>query len=136
MTVRVQCCAVWLFALLAAATPARAAAPALQVTLQGKHHLARDAHAAIEVIVQLPDTSAELPLLLTPKIEGAAVELVRGRLLRSDAKRTEQGHLRFELPVVARTRGTAILRVTVITYVCSERCQQVQAATSAVLEAH
>lgn len=111
-----------------------AAAPELQILLRPEQHLARDAHTSIEVIVQLPSRSADLPLLLTPRIEGAAVELVRGRLLRSDAKLLEGGRLRFAVPVVARSEGTAIFRVNVMTYVCTEACQRLQATTSAVLE--
>lgn len=119
--------------LLLAATPAIAAAPALQITLPPEQHLSRGAHAAIEVIVQLPEPGGDLPLLLTPRIEGAAVELVRGRLLRSDAKQLSGGRLRFEVPVVARSEGTAILRVSVLTYACSETCQQLEASVHAVL---
>jgi len=115
-------------------TRAIAAAPELQISLQPEQHLPRDAHTAIEVIVQLPAGSADLPLLLTPRIEGAAVELVRGRLLRSDAKLVERGRLRFGVPVVARSEGTAILRVSVTTYICTQSCQRVEAMTSAVLE--
>ena len=136
MTVRVQSCASLFVAVFALAIAARviAAPPELQISLRPEQHLPRDAHTAIEVIVQLPRGSADLPLLLTPRIEGAAVELVRGRLLRSDAKWVEHGRLRFEVPVVARTEGTAILRVNVMTYVCSETCKRVEATTSAVLE--
>jgi hypothetical protein len=106
----------------------------LSITLRPQQHLQREAHTAIEVIVQLPQGSSELPLLLTPRIEGAAVELVRGRLMRSDAKLVEDGRLRFEVPVVARTEGTAIFRVNVMTYVCSASCQKVEVTGSAVLE--
>lgn len=131
MTVRV---AALLFAALHfAAAVAHAAAPDLQITLQPEQHLARDAHTAIEVIVQLPAASADLPLLLTPRIEGAAVELVRGRLLRSDAKKREDGGLRFEIPVVARSEGTAILRVSVVTFVCSQTCARVEATATGVI---
>jgi hypothetical protein len=119
---------------LGIAARAIAAAPELQISLRPEQHLRRDAHTAIEVIVQLPEGSADLPLLLTPRIEGAAVELVRGRLLRSDAKLVERGRLRFEVPVVARSEGTAILRVSVTTYVCEDSCRRVEATTSAVLE--
>lgn len=134
MTVRVRSCVV-LFLAISLGVCARviAAAPALQISLRPEQHLSRNAHTAIEVIVQLPEGSADHPLLLTPRIEGAAVELVRGRLLRSDAKLVERGQLRFEVPVVARSEGTAILRVSVMTYVCRETCQRVEAATSAVL---
>jgi hypothetical protein len=116
------------------AQPAAAVAPELQITLQPTQRLQRDAHTAIPVTVQLPRGSADLPLLLTPRIEGAAVELVRGRLLRSDAKQMDPEHLRFEIPVVARSEGTAILRVSLTTYVCDDSCRRVEVATSAVLE--
>lgn len=112
---------------------ASAAAGDLLLTLQPEQHLARDAHTSIAVSVQLPEGSDNLPLLLTPRIEGAAVELVRGRLLRSDAKQTDATHLRFEIPVVARSEGTAILRVQLSTYACTERCRQVQVSASTVL---
>ena len=135
MTVRVRVCASIFVAVAALTVAARviAAPPELQIFLRSEQQLPRDAHTAIEVIVQLPQGSADLPLLLTPRVEGAAVELVRGRLLRSDAKPVERGRLRFEVPVVARSEGTAILRVNVITYVCSQSCQRVEATTSAVL---
>jgi hypothetical protein len=121
-------------AVLAMASTARAIATGLQISVRPEQHLQRDAHTAIEVIVQLPEGSEDLPLLLTPRIEGAAVELVRGRLLRSDAKRVERGRLRFQVPVVAHSQGTAILRVTVMTYACSDSCQRVEASSSAVLD--
>ena len=115
---------------------ALALAPQLQITLQAEQHLPRDAHTAIPVFVQLPEGSDALPLLLTPRIEGAAVELVRGRLMRSDAKQEDRTRLRFEVPVVARSQGTAILRISVVTYVCAQSCQRIEATTSAVLEVH
>ena len=114
---------------------AQSAAPtALQIRLQPQPQLVRNAHAPIAVLVQLPNASKDLPLLLTPRIEGDAVELVRGRLMRSDAKQSDATHLRFEIPVVARSEGTAILRVSVSTYLCAESCRRIEATTSAVLE--
>jgi hypothetical protein len=104
------------------------------ITLQPEQHLHVGTHAAIEVVVQLPSTSPELPLLLTPRVEGAAVELARGRLLRSDAKPLDPSHLRFELPVVARSLGTAILRVELRTYICDAQCRPVDATASAVID--
>ena len=106
----------------------------LQLTLEPQQHLVLNAHTPIIVTVQLAAASKDLPLLLTPRIEGAAVELVRGRLMRSDAKQVDATHLRFEIPVVARSEGTAILRVNVSTYFCDERCRRIEATTSAVLE--
>jgi hypothetical protein len=124
--------ALWLCAWALAANAQ--AAPELQITLQPQQHLLLGAHAPIVVLVQLPNASKALPLLLTPRIEGAAVELVRGRLMRSDAKQTDPTHLRFELPVVARSEGTAILRVSVSSYLCEESCRRIEATTSAVLD--
>ena len=60
----------------------------------------------------------EQPLLLTPASEGDAVRVVRGRLMRADAQPTPNGELRFEVPVVVRSAGTAVLRVDVLTYHC------------------
>jgi hypothetical protein len=111
-----------------------AAAPEVSLALQPEHHLTEGEHTAIEVVVQLPSASPVLPVLLTPRIEGAAVELARGRLLRGDAKPVDETHLRFELPVVARSLGTAILRVTVRTYICDTTCRHVDAAASAVID--
>lgn len=102
--------------------------------MQAQQHLVLGAHTPILATVQLPAASKELPLLLTPRIEGAAVELVRGRLMRSDAKAIDATHLRFDVPVVARSEGTAILRVSVSSYLCDETCRRVEATTSAVLE--
>jgi hypothetical protein len=113
---------------------APALAEDLLVTLQASQVLQRNAHTGIGVLVQLPAASADAPLLLTPRIEGAAVELVRGRLLRSDGKRVDATHLRFEVPVVAKSAGTAILRVHVATYLCEDSCRRIEQAASAVLE--
>jgi hypothetical protein len=127
--------AAWALALCALASGSRAQSSGdLQIRLQPPARLTLNAHAPIIALVQLPSGSADLPLMLTPRIEGAAVELVRGRLLRSDAKQTDPTHLRFEIPVVARSAGTAILRVSVATYLCTDTCRRVEALGSAVLE--
>lgn len=112
---------------LAAAESAR-----LQVEIQGPESLERAAHLAVPVVVTLPPGDRAAPLLLTPSVEGSALEVVRGRLMRSDAKTVDAAQLRFELPVVARSEGTAILRIEVSTYVCEPRCRAVSAAASRV----
>jgi hypothetical protein len=104
----------------------------MRVEIQGDDSLQRAAHLGVPVWVQLP-AAGDAPLLLTPRSEGTAVEVVRGRLLRSDAKSIDATHLRFEVPVVARSEGTAILRVDVSTYVCETRCVQVTASASRAL---
>jgi hypothetical protein len=114
----------------------RAAESKLTVTISGPETLTRAAHASIPVWVTLPPDSTELrdlPLALTPHIDGTAIELVRGRLLRADAKAEESGQLRFLIPVVARSEGTAILRVELMTYACDPRCRRVDASTTRVL---
>lgn len=127
----------WLAALLLLypsplAAEAAADSGGLSLNIAGDDTLARAAHASIPVIVTLPE-GGEHPLLLTPSVEGSALELVRGRLIRADAKRVDAQHLRFELPVVAKSEGTAILRVEVLTYVCSPACRRVSASGSRVL---
>jgi hypothetical protein len=115
---------------------AHAAADGGQVSVhnRGDDSLPLSAHTSIPVVVELaPPSAAGHPLLLTPHIEGNAIELVRGRLLRADAKPDDATHLRFELPVVARSEGTAILRVDLITYSCDPVCRRVSASESRVL---
>jgi hypothetical protein len=111
---------------------ARAGDAAIRVSIHGEDTLPRSAHVGVSVTVELAaDTDA--PLLLTPSVEGTAVEIVRGRLMRSDAKRLDAHQLRFEVPVIARSEGTAILRVEVSSYVCAPRCRQVSGNASRVL---
>lgn len=81
-------------------------------------------HASIAVHVTVAEDGA-VPVVLTPSIEGTAVELARGRLSRADARRAADGSLRFEVPVIARGEGTAILRVELASYECKPRCKQV-----------
>lgn len=112
--------------LAAAADDAR-----LQVEIEGPDSLERAAHFNVPVRVTLPLGGAA-PLMLTPSVEGSALEVVRGRLIRSDAKPVDATQLRFELPVVARSEGTAILQIEVNTYVCEPRCRAVSARASRV----
>jgi hypothetical protein len=63
------------------------------------------------------------PLLVTPESEGPAIEVVRGRLLRSDADDPAAEPLVFRIPIVARAVGTATVRVRVRGYVCT-RCPE------------
>lgn len=95
--------------------------------------LTRASHTSIQVAVSLPAETNDMPLMLTPHIDGDAIELVRGRLLRSDAKKSPDGRLLFAVPVVARAQGTALLRVDVMTYACSERCRRLDASSTYAL---
>jgi hypothetical protein len=118
------CLLLWL---AAPRSPLSAAQSGVAVSIGGEDTLAQAAHTSISVLVSLSEASASYPLTLTPRIEGAAIELVRGRLLRSDAKPVDAAHLRFEVPVVARSQGTAILRVELMTYACDPDCHRVTA---------
>ena len=104
----------------------------LRVQLAAEQSLRTGSHSSIEVIVELP-AGSDSPLLLTPSIEGNAVEVVRGRLTRSDGKLLDATHLRFEIPLLARSEGTAILRVEIMTYVCERSCRRVLLRKSQVL---
>jgi len=88
----------------------------------------------VEVLAQVRiEPPSDAPLLLTPEAEGAAVEVVRGRMLRGDADDPEAHPLRFRIPIVARGAGTAVLRVRVSTWACAERCRSLKGETSTVL---
>ncbi len=73
------------------------------------------------------------PLLITPRSEGTAIEVVRGRLLRAEARDPDAEVLEFRLPIVARGAGDAVLRVRAQGYVCEARCRATVAEASAVL---
>jgi hypothetical protein len=105
----------------------------VQISITGADTLTRDTHTALGVVVTLPPEGAEMPLALTPHVDGSAVELVRGRLLRADAKQARAGELHFAIPVVARSEGTAILRVDLMTYACDPACRRIDVHGARVL---
>jgi hypothetical protein len=120
--------------LSAAAASALAQAAAVRVELDPERTLRAGTHASIEVVVQIP-AGNDSPLMLTPSVEGEALEVVRGRLTRPDAKPVDGDptRLRFEVPVRARSEGTSILRVDVMTYVCARKCERVLLRASEVV---
>jgi hypothetical protein len=87
---------------------------------------------AIEVTVRIAGADRQ-PLLVTPSVEGEAVRVVRGRLLRDDAARSEGTTLTFALPLSARRPGAALLRVSLLTYVCDTSCRELRADASRML---
>jgi hypothetical protein len=123
-----------LLLLSAAASLAAARGAEIAVELAPERTVRAGSHTSIEVIVQLP-AGNDSPLLITPSVEGEAVEVVRGRLTRPDAKPVDgdASRLRFEIPVLAKSEGTAILRVDVMTYVCERACRRVLVRASEVL---
>jgi hypothetical protein len=76
------------------------------------------------------------PLLLTPQSEGSPIEVARGRLLRDDADEETERELRFRVPLVARARGAARLRVHVATWECDEACRRIEARGEISLRVH
>jgi hypothetical protein len=93
-------------------------APALQVTEAKELRVGE--RAFLEVTLELPADAAS-PLLVTQTVEGEAVEVVRGRLMRKDARDPEATPLRFDIPLLARAPGTSIVRVHALIYPCSAR---------------
>ena len=90
-------------------------------------------HARVLLAVYLPP-AAERPLLVTPFHEGAALEIVKGRLLRSDARDPAANPLRFELPVLALAPGAAVIGARLLAYLCAgEQCGAVEVEARANL---
>ncbi len=117
---------------LGAQASGSAPAEALSVTIQPPGALRAGTTAELMVTVSRPPDQ-DHPLLLTPSAEGAAIEVVRGRLLRADARSRERGQLRFAVPLRMRERGPAIVRVEVQSYRCASRCEAVSARAAAEL---
>ena len=87
--------------------------------------------ARVGLVVNLPQ---DLPVLVTPRSESTALAVVRGRLLREDAYDGSARPLRFPIPVVTRSAGTAILRVHVASFACDgEECVPIEAEASLTL---
>ena len=118
--------ALWLGSLAGLAPIASARESALpRLTLEVPRELHVGEHAHVDLVVELPAEAAE-PLLVTPFREGEALDVVKGRLLRSDARDPSATPLRFELPVLAAAPGTALIGVKLLAYVCAPRCRAVE----------
>ncbi|MFO0683289.1 MAG: hypothetical protein U0234_14625 [Sandaracinus sp.] len=113
-------------ALAMLAAPAGAQSRALAITLERAPELHPGDHAEIVAVVHAED-AARGPLLVTPSVDGAAIEVVRGRLFRFDADDPSADPLRFRVPILARSVGTAVLSVRVDGHACEgARCEAVQ----------
>jgi hypothetical protein len=78
-------------------------------------------------LVLVVDVATDVPVLVTPTHEGSAIEVVRGRLARADAVEANARPLRFPIPIVARERGTGVVRATVTSFVCEgEVCDAIE----------
>lgn len=87
----------------------------------------------VAVVARVP-LGPVMPLLLTVRVEGEALQVVRARFLRSDARLEHAGDLRFEVPVLARAPGIALLRAELSTYRCEQNCQQVRVQAALQLQ--
>jgi len=127
--VRVGC----LFALALALAPARAHAQEgggpIAIELRAPPLHAGD---RAELIARVRGAGAH-PLLLTPRSEGTAIEVVRGRLLRAEAVDPSAEPLEFRIPLIAHLAGTAVVRVSVAGYACEARCRLVRAEASQIV---
>lgn len=119
-------------ALASAVAAQNAPTPAPQLHIAAPDTLLDGSHVNIEVTVEFAAANDQ-PLLLSPSSQGAAVEVVRGRLSRSDARASTGNQVRFDVPVVAHGQGTAILHVELSAYVCSTRCKRVVSTADQVI---
>jgi hypothetical protein len=93
----------------------------LSFRLSGPPEMRVGERGAVTITLELgPDDAPNV--LLTPVVDGGAIEVVRGRLLRDDARDPQSRLLTFELPVLARAPGTGAVRVHALAYRCTPRC--------------
>jgi hypothetical protein len=132
---------VLVLATLFATSTASADAIRLQLEIP-ERPLVEGAREELRAIVTFASPNSR-PLLVTPASEGDAIEVVRGRLLRTDAEDEASDPLVFRIPIVARAVGTATVRVRVRGYVCTtcpegasdcrRRCRSVIASAEVTL---
>jgi hypothetical protein len=114
--------------------PTLASPESVEISIGAPPRLVVGGVAAVELTVRTPGADQQ-PLLLTPSVEGEAVRVVRGRLLRDDAMRADGSGLSFTLPLLARRPGAALLRVSLLTYRCdTTTCREVRAEASRMLQ--
>ena len=106
----------------------------IRVTIAPPPELHAGDHAELIVEVALAE-DARGPVLVTPSADGAAIEIVRGRLFRFEAEDPDADPLRFHVPIVARTAGTAIVSIHVAGHRCDgPRCDAVEADASRTID--
>lgn len=121
-------------ATLAMSVVARAQTAPLTVSIEAPHQMHLGDHAEIVALVHAED-AARGPLLVTPSVDGAAVEVVRGRLFRFDAEDPSSDPLRFRVPVLARSIGTAVISVRIAGHACvGSRCTEAHAEATARID--
>jgi hypothetical protein len=116
------------------AMAARAQPSLVRVELGELGTLAPGDHAEVVVEVYV-EPSARGPLLVTPSVDGAAIQVVRGRLFRFDAEDPDANPLRFRVPIAAMSVGTAVLLVRVDGHACEGgHCEPVEAEARRAIE--
>jgi hypothetical protein len=110
----------WLFSLLSCALLLGAAPDeAARLRVSVPESLRVGDHVALVITLDLP--AGELgPLLVTPRSQGEALEVVRGRLLLSDARDANARPLVFHVPAIARAPGQALVNVRALVYRCAD----------------
>lgn len=116
--------------LLASSLVAASAYAQLRLALEPPERLVPGDRASVVLRVRDPGPH---PMLVTPRTEGAAVELARGRLQRADAIEGADGTLEFRIPIIAHEPGPATLHVQVATYQCGSLCRAVEAHAQTAL---
>lgn len=104
---------------------------ALAVELRAPDAIREGDRAQITAVVR---GAGAHPLLVTPRSEGTALEVVRGRLLRAEAEDPSSDVLEFRIPIVARSPGTSVVRVSAAGYACEARCRPVSAEAALVVQ--
>ncbi|HBQ16337.1 MAG TPA: hypothetical protein DEF51_36150, partial [Myxococcales bacterium] len=117
---RMRSLLIGLFACAASWVGASSACAQLDVSLSDPGALTVGDRA--EIVARVSGAGAH-PVMLTPSAEGTALEVVRGRLLRADARDPDASELELRIPIVARSAGTSVLRVRVAGYACEARCR-------------
>lgn len=103
----------------------------LELAITPPAQLRQGDHGSIVLTLRLP-ASADRMVLLTPATSGGALEVVRGRLLRADARDPAASPLVFDLPVVAHGPGASVLEIHARGFVCSERgCETLESTARA-----
>lgn len=120
--------AVW--ALLASSVLGATAFAQMRLEFEPPARLVPGDRASVVLRIHAPGPH---PILVTPRTEGAAVELARGRLQREDATEAEDGSLEFRIPVIAHEPGPATLHVQIATYECRTLCRAVEAHVETAL---
>ena len=119
-----------LLALLASVLGATAthADDPLRIVIEPPERLVAGSRGTITAVVHV---APDVPVLITPNEEGTALFVVRGRLFRADSEDPSASPLRFQIPIVTRQPGTAVIRVRAASFECEgDDCRPVRGEAS------